>query len=100
MYKVSLSKQAQKDLIKLKQAGTVYSKKVKALVNIVSIDPFNNPPPYEKLIGDLHGYYSRRINNQHRFVYEVLPNTDALKNEDGETYKGIVRVLKMWTHYE
>ncbi|MCL2254529.1 MAG: Txe/YoeB family addiction module toxin [Lachnospiraceae bacterium] len=100
MYKVTLAKQAQKDIDKLKQAGKAYARKAKELVAIVSEDPFKNPPPYEKLMGDLLGYYSRRINDQHRFVYELLPNTDKLKNEDGIVYKGIVRVLKMWTHYE
>jgi len=100
MYKVILSWQAQKDLGKLKQAGASYARKAKDLVGIVGEKPYQNPPPYEKLLGDLQGHYSRRINEQHRFVYDVLPNTDNLKNENGEPYKGIVHVLRMWTHYE
>lgn len=83
MYKVILSKQAEKEL-----------------VDIVEENPYKKPPPYEKFIGDLDGFYSRRINEQHRFVYDVLPNTDKLENENGEPYKGIVHVLRMWTHYE
>jgi Txe/YoeB family toxin of toxin-antitoxin system len=100
MYKVILTRQAIKDLDKLKKAGPVYAKKVKELVAIVSENPYQKPPPYEKLLGDLKGYYSRRINGQHRFVYDVLPNTNNLKTENGILYKGIVHVLKMWTHYE
>jgi len=100
MYKAILSKQARKDLDKLKQAGAAYARKAKELVSIVEEDPYKNPPPYEKLIGDLQGYYSRRINEQHRFVYDVLPNTNNMKDENGKPYKGIVHVLRMWTHYE
>jgi len=73
MYKSILSKQAVKDLEKLKRAGVSYAQKAKGLVDIVSNNPYQNPPPYEKLVGDLQGYYSRRINEQHRFVYDVLP---------------------------
>ena len=100
MYKVILSRQALKDLNKLKRAGIVYVKKAKELVSIVSENPYQNSPPYEKLTGDLHRYYSRRINNQHRFIYDVLPNTDNISNENGVLYNGIVHVLRMWTHYE
>jgi len=100
MYKAILTKQALKDLDKLKQAGAAYARKAKELVDIVEENPYKNPPPYEKLTGDLQGYYSRRINEQHRFVYDVLPNTQNLKDENGIPYKGIVHVLRMWTHYE
>jgi len=100
MYKAILSKQAAKDLEKLKQAGAAYVRKAKSLVEVVENDPYKNPPPFEKLTGDLNGYYSRRINAQHRFVYDVLPNTNNFKNENDEPYKGIVHVLRMWTHYE
>jgi len=85
-WQVVFSKHAQKDAKKLAAAGL----KVKAveLLNILAADPFQNPPPYEKLVGDLAGTYSRRINIQHRLVYEVfLPEKT-------------VRVLRMWTHYE
>ena len=59
-----------------------------ALLDVISHDPYQNPPPYEKLVGDLSGAYSRRITIQHRLVYEVLEK------------EGIVKVLRMWTHYE
>ena len=100
MYKVILSRQAIKDLVKLKRAGKVYARKAKWYVDIVTENPYQNPPPYEKLIGDLQGYYSRRINEQHRFIYDVLPNKDNLKDENGTPYIGVVHVLRMWTHYE
>ena len=100
MYKVILSKQAIKDLEKLKRAGKGYAKKAKELVDIVKANPWMNPPSYEKLVGDLHGYYSRRINDQHRFVYAVLPNDSNFVDEQGISLQGVVHVLKMWTHYE
>jgi toxin YoeB len=80
------SKHAQKDAKKLAAAGL----KAKALdlLAVLAADPFQNPPPYEKLVGDLSGAYSRRINIQHRLVYEVFPK------------ERVVRVLRMWTHYE
>lgn len=80
------SRQAQKDARKLAASGL----KVKAeqLLNVLAEDPFATPPRYEKLVGDLAGCYSRRINIQHRLVYEVLPG------------RHIVHVLRMWTHYE
>ena len=62
--------------------------KAQALIEVLTSDPFQNPPPYEKLVGDLEGAYSRRINIQHRLVYEVF-------NKERK-----VRVLRMWTHYE
>ena len=98
MYKVILSRQAQKDFDKAKQAG--YGKKIKELIDIVNENPYRTPPRYEKLVGDLQGFFSRRINEQHRFVYDVQPNTKHLTDQDGKLYKGIVHVLKMWTHYE
>jgi Txe/YoeB family toxin of toxin-antitoxin system len=98
MYKAILSRQAAKDLEKLKHAG--YAAKAKELTEIVENDPYQNPPPYKKLLGDLRGYYSRRINDQHRYTYNVLPNEKGLLDDNGEPYKGIVHVLRMWTHYE
>ena len=98
MYKTVATKQAFKDLDKLKQVGL--DEKAKVLTRIVQKDPYQTPPPYEKLKGDLQGYYSRRINRQHRFVYEVLPNTENLVDEKGTPYEGIVKILRMWTHYE
>lgn len=80
------TKQAQKDAKKLKAAGL--KEKAQTLLAVIERDPFANPPPYEKLVGDLAGAYSRRINIQHRLVYQVL------KSEK------VVKVLRMWTHYE
>jgi Txe/YoeB family toxin of toxin-antitoxin system len=86
MYEVLFSKRAIKDRELLKSAGL--SEKARALCKILAENPFQNPPPYEKLVGDLKGSYSRRINVQHRLVYEV--------DED----KKAVYVLRMWSHYE
>lgn len=86
MYEVFFAKQAVKDIDKLKSANL--SQKAKKLIEIIQTAPFQNPPPYEKLVGNLQGYYSRRINIHHRLVYEV--------NESDK----IIKVLRMWTHYE
>ena len=80
------AKQALKDATKLSAAGL--KAKAQALLAILADDPFQNPPPYEKLVGDLAGAYSRRINIQHRLVYQVF------------SAEHTVRVLRMWTHYE
>jgi len=85
-WEVVFTKQAVKDSKKIAESGL--KDKTMALLKIVESDPFQNPPPYEKLIGDLQGAYSRRINIQHRLVYEILQS------------ERIVRVLRMWTHYE
>ena len=77
---------AQKDAKKLAASGLKANAQV--LLAVLAENPFQNPPPYEKLVGDLAGAYSRRINIQHRLVYEVL------------TDQKIVKVLRMWTHYE
>ena len=95
MYQVRFTKQADKDAKKLKAAGL--DKKAKQLVDIVRNDPFQNPPSYEALVGDLSGPYSRRINLQHRFVYQVIP---GIGEADGERCDGIVKVIRMWSHYE
>ncbi len=86
MYTLKFSKMAVKDSEKLKSAGL--DEKAKRLLRIIEENPFQTPPPYEKLIGDLNGMYSRRINIQHRLVYAV----------DEETK--VIRVLRMWKHYE
>lgn len=86
MWEVVFSKQATKDARKIAESGL--KEKAAALLKVLSEDPFKTPPPYEKLIGDLEGAYSRRINIQHRLVYEVFRE------------KAVVRVLRMWTHYE
>ena len=85
-WNVAYSKFALKDAKKISAAGL--RDKAQALLDILEIDPFQNPPPYEKLVGDLRGTYSRRINIQHRLVYEVFRKEKT------------VRVLRMWTHYE
>jgi len=78
--------QAKKDAKKLANAGL--KEKTLALLNIIGTNPYQNPPPYEKLVGDFSGAYSRRINIQHRLVYEVMND------------QGTIKVLRMWTHYE
>ena len=85
-WNIAYSKFALKDAKKLSAAGL--RDKAQALLDILEKDPFQNPPPYEKLVGDLRGSYSRRINIQHRLVYEVFRKEKT------------VRVLRMWTHYE
>lgn len=80
------TKQAQKDAEKLATAGL--KEKAKLLLEIVAENPYQNPPSYEKLVGDLAGAYSRRINIQHRLVYQVLQE------------EGVVKVLRLWSHYE
>jgi len=86
MWDVRFSKNAEKDKKLLKQAGL--EEKAKKLLDILREDPFQNPPSYEKLVGDLKGYYSRRINLQHRLVYKV------------DLEEKIVEVRAMWTHYD
>ena len=80
------SKYAIKDAKKLTAAGLKH--KAQALLGILEMDPMQNPPPYEQLVGDLKGTYSRRINIQHRLVYEIFRKERT------------VRILRMWTHYE
>jgi toxin YoeB len=80
------TKQAQKDAKKISSSGLRVN--VERLLAIIAANPFQNPPPYEKLLGDLSGAFSRRINIQHRLVYQVL--------SDAKT----VKVIRMWTHYE
>lgn len=98
MYLVTFSKQADKDKKLLKSAGL--DRKAKELLNIISLNPFQNPPPYEKLIGNLNNHYSRRINLQHRIIYRLEDNSDEFVNANGDVYDGIVFVKRMWTHYE
>jgi len=84
-WEVIFTKQAQKDARNLASASL--KDKAQNLINILKENPYQNPPPYEKLIGDLLGAYSRRINIQHRLVYQVYEN------------ENIVKVLRLWTHY-
>jgi len=85
-WKVVFTKIAQKDAKKIKRAGL--KPKVEDLLPVIKKNPFQNPPSYEKLIGDLNGAYSRRINIQHRLIYQVI------------TEEKLVKVIRMWTHYE
>lgn len=85
-WRIVYTKQAEKDAKKLSGAGL--RPKAEALIEILKKDPFQLPPPFEKLVGDLDGAYSRRINIQHRLVYEVLKSQRTVK------------VIRMWTHYE
>jgi len=95
-YKLEYSRQAKKDSRLLEQSGL--DRKAKKLLSIIRRDPFE--PPCEKLTRELLGCYSRRINRQHRIVYEILPNTENHKDENGVLYKGIAHIIRMWTHYE
>ncbi len=86
LWQVLITKQAQKDAKKLSAAGL--RSKTEELLTLLRIDPYQTPPFFEKLIGDLAGAYSRRINIQHRLVYEILDEERTVK------------ILRMWTHYE
>jgi len=85
-WKIVYTRQAQRDARKLAASGL--REKAETLLDILSEDPFKSPPPYEKLVGDLSGAYSRRINIQHRLVFQVLEDIK------------IVKIIRMWTHYE
>ena len=95
MYIIIFSKQADKDKKLLKGAGLV--SKAKKLLDIIAENPFRNPPPYEGLVGNLSGYYSRRINIQHRLVYQVYNEPVII---DGIEYQGTIKIIRMWTHYD
>ncbi len=86
VWQIVLTRQAYKDAKKLDRAGK--RSRIEALLKILGSNPFQNPPPFEKLIGDLAGAYSRRIDIQHRLVYEVYSRERTVK------------ILRMWTHYE
>ena len=86
MWTIYYTRQAKKDAKKLSASGL--KNKAKELLEIVAENPYQNPPTYEKLVGDLNGAYSRRINIQHRLVYQVIEDEKAVK------------ILRMWTHYE
>ena len=86
VYKIVYTKKVIKDIPKIKSIGA--TDKVKRLIEVMKKNPFQNPPPYEKLVGDLQGAYSRRINIQHRLVYKVKESERK------------IQILSMWTHYE
>ena len=85
-YQIVFSRYAQKDALKLKKSGL--KDKTLKLLEIIAKNPFTTYPPYEKLVGDLEGCYSRRINIKHRLVYEVFEK------------EKVIKILRMWTHYE
>ncbi len=95
MYRIVYEKQAVKDIKNLK--GVCLDGKAKTLIERIKENPFQNPPPYEALVGNLQGVYSRRINIQHRLVYQVYDDPVEL---DGVTYEGTVKIIRMWTHYD
>lgn len=85
-WRLVYTRHAQKDARKLARSNL--KEKTQLLLNLLEEDPYQTPPPFEKLVGDLSGAYSRRINIQHRLVYQVLPE------------ERVVKVIRMWTHYE
>jgi len=91
VYKVILSRQAQKDLEDLDRSG--YGDKARELLDILINDPFQYPPKYKKLRGEVEGAFSRRISAEHRLVYDVLPS-------DNDEFQGVVRVHRLRTHYK
>ena len=95
MYKIFFTKQSLKDQQLLKAAGI--SAKAKVLINIIRVNPYQNRPRYEKLVGKLDGILSRRINIQHRLVYQVYEEPFT---EDGVEYQGSIKIIRMWTHYD
>ncbi|CDE42090.1 putative uncharacterized protein [Clostridium sp. CAG:411] len=95
MYRIIYTKQAVKDIKNLKSCGL--DKKAKELIEVMKENPFQNPPTYEKLVGNLQGYCSRRINIQHKIVFQVIEEHHI--KEDIE-YEGYVKIIRMWTHYE
>ena len=86
VYRIVYRKKVLKDIPKIK--AIKLESKVQKLIEIIKQNPFQNPPPYEKLVGDLEGAYSRRINVQHRLVYQILEE------------EKIIKILSLWTHYE
>ncbi|MCL2565974.1 MAG: Txe/YoeB family addiction module toxin [Defluviitaleaceae bacterium] len=98
MYKVQVSRQAKKDAVHIERSGL--KAYVYEIIETIEKDPFEPSQGFEELRGKWKGSYSRRINKKHRFVYTVLPNTDKEADEQGNIYKGVVKVLTMWTHYE
>ena len=85
-WRLVYTKQAEKDAKKIARTGL--RPKVEALLRLLSKNPYHKPPSFEKLVGDLEGAYSRRINVQHRLVYQIFPDTKTVK------------IIRLWTHYE
>ena len=95
MYRIVYCKMAIKDIQKLKSAKL--DKKAQHFINIVKDNPFQNPPPYEELVGNLQGIISLTSNIQHRLVYQVINEQVEI---DGQSYEGTVKIIRMWTHDE
>ena len=95
MYKIVYTKKVVKDIPKIKEVGL--AEKVKRLIELIKENPYQNPPGYEKLVGKLDGILSRRINIQHRLVYQVYEIPFV---ENDKKYKGTVKIIRMWTHYD
>lgn len=95
MYLIRFSKQADEDKKMLKGAGL--AQKAKSLLQVMAENPFQNPPAYEGLVGNLAGYYSRRISIQHRLVYQVYHEPVLV---DGVEFEGTIKIVRMWTHYD
>jgi Txe/YoeB family toxin of toxin-antitoxin system len=87
-WRVLFTRQAQKDARKLASSSPALKNKAQQLLELLAVDPFQQPPPFEALVGDLQGAYSRRINIQHRLVYAVDPEA------------AVVKVLRLWSHYD
>ena len=98
MFKLVYTASARKDYQKAKNSPLLV--KIQELLTILEADPLQNPPPFERLTGNLSGAISRRINRQHRLVYEILDNDVGFKDHSGELYEGIVKIIRLWTHYE
>ncbi len=92
MYRIIYDKQAAKDIKNLKSVGL--DRKAKELIETLRENPFKNPPPYEGLVGNLKGFFSRRINLQHRLVYQVYAEPVVI---DDVEYEGTVKIIRMWT---
>lgn len=86
MYKIEYHRKVLKEIAKLKESNL--DVKAKKLIELIKENPFQNPPPYEKLVGDLQSYYSRRINIKHRLIYQVYEQ------------EKVIKVISMWSHYE
>ncbi|MDR2394719.1 MAG: Txe/YoeB family addiction module toxin [Treponema sp.] len=97
MYKVILTRQVLKDAENMERVGL--KRKAVGIISIIRQNPFQNPPSYEKL-QRYKNTYSRRINIQHRLIYQVFPNEHNAVNSGGIAYQGIIKVIRMWTHYE
>lgn len=95
MYRIVYDSQIQKDIKNLKSAKL--DKKAKELIEIIRINPFQTPPAYEGLVGNLSGFYSRRINIQHRLVYQIYHEEITA---DDVRYEGTIKIIRMWTRYD